>query len=288
MNNFILHKITLSKFLENRLHIGHNLKNLHSKMNSYVFGIRHKIIIFNIEKFIFSFKSLYYNIINFFFLRTSFFILGINDNFKLDFILNRFFNFFKMNALNIYFKGYVTEKWISGLLSNWTVYFNLLKFIKLKILKNSKLSTKYLKYYNYLKCLNKKNIKPIFPDFILLFNYDKNALNEIISLKIPFFGIVDSKSNPNFYLYHFFGNDNSIDNFNFFFNFLKESFLNGRFKEKEFFFFLIMKKLKEKIVLSKKLIFLKQNKNYNFKFKLKLYNIKQKKKIKFLKKFKIK
>jgi ribosomal protein S2 len=60
-------------------------------------------------------------------------------------------------------------------------------------------------------------------------------------------GMVDSNTNPDNYLYHFFGNDDSLENIEFFFEFIKDALKEGRIKEQEYFFYLILSKIKTKL-----------------------------------------
>jgi ribosomal protein S2 len=85
------------------------------------------------------------------------------------------------------------------------------------------------------------------PDFIIMLDKDIDALNEIKNLQIPLIGVVDSDMNPDDFVYKFFGNNDSIENLDFFFEFLKEAAKEGRLKEQQLFFFYLIFNIKKKI-----------------------------------------
>ncbi len=244
-----LYKLTFQHFIQNRLHLGHKAKNLNPKMNSYIFGIRHQIAIIDVEKIWLPLRYFYFNLVNMFSKRTSFFLLSTNKNLPMDYIIDNFLKEYSNinKETDLYINGYSTQKWVGGMLSNWNVIYQLIKYIK-KLKKNNKqIPTHYRKYLYYLKGVEKKKLKPLLPDFVLVLHPNKEALNEIISLKIPFMGMVDSNTNPDNYLYHFFGNDDSLENIEFFFEFIKDALKEGRIKEQEYFFYLILSKIKTKL-----------------------------------------
>ena len=75
------------------------------------------------------------------------------------------------------------------------------------------------------------------PDFIIMLDNDLVALDEVKKLQIPLIGIVDTNMNPEDFVFKFFGNNDSIENLDFFFEFLKEAAKEGRIKEQQLFFF---------------------------------------------------
>jgi ribosomal protein S2 len=85
------------------------------------------------------------------------------------------------------------------------------------------------------------------PDFIIMLDKDITALNEIINLQIPLIGVVDTDMDQEKYVYKFFGNNDSIENLEFFFQFLKEAAVEGRLKEQQLFFYYLISNIKKKI-----------------------------------------
>jgi small subunit ribosomal protein S2 len=85
------------------------------------------------------------------------------------------------------------------------------------------------------------------PDFIIMLDKDIVALDEIKKLQIPLIGIVDSDMNPEDFVFKFMGNNDSIENLEFFFEFLKEAAKEGRIKEQQLFFFYLISNIKKKV-----------------------------------------
>jgi small subunit ribosomal protein S2 len=85
------------------------------------------------------------------------------------------------------------------------------------------------------------------PDFIIMLDKDIVALDEIKKLQIPLIGVVDSDMNPEDFVFKFMGNNDSIENLEFFFEFLKEAAKEGRIKEQQLFFFYLISNIKKKV-----------------------------------------
>ena len=85
------------------------------------------------------------------------------------------------------------------------------------------------------------------PDFIIMLDNDIVALDEIKKLQIPLIGLVDSNMDPEDYVFKFFGNNDSVENLDFFFEFLTEAAKEGRLKEQQLFFLYLISKIKKKV-----------------------------------------
>jgi ribosomal protein S2 len=72
-------------------------------------------------------------------------------------------------------------------------------------------------------------------------NYE--ALHELHHFQIPLIGIVDSNMDPKHFLYKFYGNNDSKEHLEFFFEFLSETIKDGRLREQEMFLSFLLKKL---------------------------------------------
>ena len=100
--------------------------------------------------------SFFYSLVENIYKRNSFFLIGINDNLPMDSIIKKFIKDFakeKSNYYTFYIKGYITEKWVSGLFSNWKVTLEFIKYMKRSPKVNSK---RYKKYLHYLKDVKKR------------------------------------------------------------------------------------------------------------------------------------
>lgn len=246
-----LYNLNIKHFIDIRLHLGTTKKTLNIKNTPYLFGYRHNITIFSIEKMWHTFRYTFFNFVELFALRNTFLIINTeNRNIKIHDFVMKFLNsypFVHHNFKNIYVNGYVENKWIGGSLSNWKIIIELLNHIK-KLSHEKQNSTRYLKYLYYLKGLKDIKSAKIYPDFLFMLSDNKLALQEASNLNIPAFGIIDSNMNPDFFLYKIFGNNKSKDAVLFFLMFLKEAILEGRFKEQQQFIDLITYYVKKNIL----------------------------------------
>jgi ribosomal protein S2 len=92
------------------------------------------------------------------------------------------------------------------------------------------------------------------PDFFILLDKDPIAMRELYNLQVPLIGFVDTNMNPNDFIYKLFGNNDSIKNLEFFFEFLLEAVKEGRLKEQQLFFFYLIYNIKKKIYKTKKVL----------------------------------
>lgn len=231
----------LTHLIENRLHIGHNEKNLARKMNSYNFAIRHNISILDLRKTIWSLNYVFYNFSELFYYRNNILFVETEGLLPIKTLLENYqqnnlvlSNNFLKNA------GFVQKEWVKGLLSNWKVVYDLLKYKK-KINNKS-----FLRKFNALLGLKKKQNQPLLPDFIFVCNVNNNwALKEMLKAKIPLFGLVDSNMNPEFFLYSITGNNDSIESVKFCLSLLILSQKESMIQERKVLYYLILIKIKQ-------------------------------------------
>lgn len=310
-----LYNLSIEHLIKIRSHIGHKHNSLNLKINPYIYGIRHNINIFNVEKFWKLYRYLFYNLVENISQRQSFFLVGTNKNLPMNLLTFKFLNnyltddlkerlktpkekkkekeekerdleFFQFKLKDIgvnkgeklngrekeflsndsyvdkkkyiyeknlvesydfqnykpfYIKGYIMDKWINGLFSNWKITLDFVNYIKqLPELKKNR----YLRYLHYLKGVN-ENQKPL-PDFLLVLHAENNVLKETKNLNIPILGIVDTNMDPDYFLYKMLGNNDSLNNIEFLFLLVDEAIKEGRFKEQQLFFFYFLVKLKNK------------------------------------------
>ena len=156
------------------------------------------------------------------------------------------------NFTSFYISGYIDKKWIEGLFSNWKIFYEFIDYISLYDIKKKK-EFKYEKYFQYLKGIVNLKKMPL-PDFFILLDKDPIAMRELYNLQVPLIGFVDTNMNPNDFIYKLFGNNDSIKNLEFFFEFLLEAVKEGRLKEQQLFFFYLIYNIKKKIYKTKKVL----------------------------------
>lgn len=190
--------ITIRELLEAGAHFGHQTRFWNPKMAPYIYGVKHKIHIINLEKML----PLYKDAINF---------LGsiASKRGKILFVGT------KPSAQKIIKAEaercgmpYVNHRWLGGMLTNYKTVRQSIKHFKEMEEKQSseefaKLSKKEaLQYTRQLYKLEKslKGIKDMagLPDalFVIDVGQEKTAVTEANKLKIPVVGVVDTNRDP--------------------------------------------------------------------------------------------
>ena len=245
--NKTLNNLTFELLIKKRFHFDFNFKETHKKMNSYIFGRRQNIIIYNIEKILWKMKYLFYNLTQLFFERNNFLIFATNQNIPFHDLINNFLtniNMDKSSYNKFILLGFLDKKWVNGIISNWTVIFKLISNLK-KYIKTRQPAKKYKRLLYYLQGLRRRWPHPIVPDFILTLDCDKKGVLESIKQNIPLLGFVNKKWDPQFFLYPILGNSNSLQSVKFFLNFLIFCLKQSFFKEQELLYLYILKKIKK-------------------------------------------
>lgn len=247
-----LHNLNINYLIKIRSHLGHKTNSLNSKISSYIYGTRHNINIYNVDKLWKPYRYLFFSLVENISRRNSFFLIGTNKNLPMENLITKFINRFiedkpkndnNKNYKLFYLKGYIIEKWVGGLFSNWKITLNFIKYINNSKKKNKK---RYQKYLYYLKGIDNLQKNPT-PDFLFVLHSEIDALIESNNLQIPALGLIDTNMDPDYFLYKFFGNNDSVENILFIFEFLDEAIKEGRLKEQQLFFFYILVKIKKKL-----------------------------------------
>jgi small subunit ribosomal protein S2 len=266
------YNFNINSLIKIRLHLGHKQNNLNSKLTSYIYGTRHNINIYNLDKLWKPYRYLYYSLVQNFARRNSFFIIGTNKNLPMSNILEKLLNeypFKSQEDYSFYISGYVDRKWIGGLFSNWKIFSEFIQYLDSSTSNFSK-RFRYLKYFPYLKGIRNLAKMPL-PDFYVFLDKDEDAFFELKKMHVPMIGLVDTDMDPDNFLYKFLGNNDTIENIEFFFDFIKETVKEGRLKEQQLFYYYFLYKLKK--ILNNQKVLKNQNtssstsiENKSFKF----------------------
>lgn len=251
------YNFNITTLIKIRLHLGHKEENLNFFLTSYIYGTRHNINIFDLNKLWKPYRYLFQNLTYLFSRRNSFFLIGTNKNLPMPVILEKWFlikPFYNNNWHSYYISGYIDRKWVKGLFTNWKIFREFMEYLYDPSLFKKK-KYRFQKYFFFLKGIENLFHMPI-PDFFIFLDKNEDAMFEIKKLQIPFIGLVDSDINPTEFLFKFFGNNDSILNITFFLEFLKQTIVEGRLKEQQEFFFFFLYKLQ--VLLKKKGSFLKK------------------------------
>ncbi len=243
-----LYNINEQNLIKIRSHLGHNTGKLNNKINPYLYGTRHNINIYDIKKLWTSYRYLFYNFSEMFLKRNTFFIVGTNKRIPVNLLLKNWLAqdpFINKKNNKFYVSGYVDKKWIGGLFSNWKIFYEFIKYIPM-FNKGIKIKYKFEKYMSNLQGAVNLQKMPI-PDFIIMLDKDKIALDEIKNLQVPLIGIIDTDMDPDDFVYKFLGNNDSIEYLDFVFSFISEAIKEGRLKEQQLFYIYVISKIKRKL-----------------------------------------
>lgn len=238
--------ITAKQLLKIRFHLGHKKNQLNSSMVPYVYGFRRDITIFDVDKIIFSIKIIFQVLQEIFAKRGTFFLASTQK----DLPVRDFFKFYRTyknedKLSNIFIHGYIIDKWINGVFTNYFFYRKLLE----KITTQEILISRDKNYLKYLEGVKEQYYFPN-PDIVFLFGYNKDTCKEFNLLNIPIIGLLDTNAKKEPYTYGIPGNDDSFEVLQFFFDLIEKAEEEGRNVEKIRFFKLCLFKVKKTIFLN--------------------------------------
>lgn len=242
----------IANLIKIRLHLGHKNSDLNPRVTSYIYGTRHQIDIFNVNNFWKPYRYLFFNLVHIFFKRNSFFIIGTNKNLPMGSIIEKYiakYPYDNSKKNHFYISGYIDRKWIGGLFSNWKIFIEFIKYLENPLQQLTK-KYKFQRYFWYLKGIKLLEKNPV-PDFVIFLDKNSDALKEIQDMQIPLLGLIDSNMDPKVFLYKFFGNNDSFESIEFFFDFLNEAIVEGRLKEQHYFLFYFINKIKNTLLQKK-------------------------------------
>lgn len=241
-------KVRAEQLLSARVHLGHQQRKTHPSVTGQLYGFRHNIAVFDINKTWRSMRTLFYAFAEMASMRSTFFLLAPNPNLPLEALIEQMrkeypFRYDRFNSL--YMLGYSDKKWIDGMFSNWKITMEYARSVREKLEKKPNVS-KFKKLERYLKGVEDLDAySRIFPDFVLVLARDAGALHEIRNAELPLMGIVDSNEDPSPFLYPVFANNDSIESIQFVLDLIKRGIEEGRKREQEAFALLMIRKIKQ-------------------------------------------
>lgn len=200
-------KIKMQQFFEAGIHLGHKTHVWNPKMAYYLFGIRNKTHIINLEQTIPLLRKSV-NVVK---------EITKNEG-KILFLSTRndISNIMKIAAKRSN-QPYMTKRWISGTFTNWKEIYSCIERLKIfeeMQTKNIPFSSSELRQFKRLKTSFEglKNLTNL-PDalFVIDTNLHKLAIKEAIKSNIPIIAVIDSNSNPEYITYPIPGNDDSLE-----------------------------------------------------------------------------
>ncbi|WWP02313.1 MAG: 30S ribosomal protein S2 [Candidatus Dasytiphilus stammeri] len=203
--------VSMHDMLNAGVHFGHQTRYWNPKMKSYIFGVRNKIHIINLEKTVFLFQEALIEL-----KKIS------NRKGKILFVgTKRAASNLIQDIANKCEQYYVNHRWLGGMLTNWkTVRLSIKKLKELEIKSQDGTFEKLTKKEgiicnrNLAKLENSlggiKNMGGL-PDalFVIDADYEQIAIKEAKKLGIPIFAIVDTNSDPDGIDFVIPGNDDA-------------------------------------------------------------------------------
>jgi small subunit ribosomal protein S2 len=225
----------ISVLLENQLHIGKKKKKWNKSLNVYLFGLRHDIFFFNLQKTQYLLKKVVFFLQRSISRHHSFLFVGTGS---LIHPLIRFLSMkLKQPCANIV--------WIGGTLSSWFtiqkyakrlytkgVYKNAISQFALKA--EDKVRQKIHRYSVMKERLKGLETASRFPNMVICFDKMSNeyALHEAYLLQLPTICMLNSDQEFSRITYPILGNNNSMESLSYYTNLILNSMKEGLLKRR--------------------------------------------------------
>jgi small subunit ribosomal protein S2 len=222
--------ITMKALLEAGVHFGHQTRRWNPKMSKFIFGVRNKIHIIDLQKTLKELKKNYDIVRDFISNGKNIIFIGTKKQAQTS---------IKDEAIRCgaYF---VDNRWLGGTLTNFeTVKKSILKYNEIvKICESADVNMFSKKEFLILKKEKNKLSKTLeglknmmsLPDlvFIVDSNEESTALFEAKKLNIPVIAICDTNCNPDIVDYPIPGNDDAIRSVKLFCSIIADAVLDGK------------------------------------------------------------
>lgn len=231
--------IIMKSMIKAGVHFGHQTQNWNPKMKPFIFGIRNKIHIINLEKTLPLFKKAILELKKIIMQKGKILFVGTKKAARKS---------IKKIAL-LCDQFYVNNRWLGGMLTNWKTVRQSIKRLKdLDIQSKDGTFNKLTKKEVLLRIrmLEKlenslggiKNMNGL-PDaiFVIDADHERIAIKEANKLNIPVFSIVDTNSDPEGINYIIPGNDDAIRAIDLYLSIISKELLKAPgffFKKKNF------------------------------------------------------
>lgn len=226
-------KISIHEMLQAGVHFGHQTRYWNPKMRPFIFGVRNKIHIIDLDKTILMFNKALEELKKIALLKGKILFVGTKrvaqESIK--------------NTAIVCSQFFVNHRWLGGMLTNWKTVRQSIKrlkdlevqskdgtFDKLTKKEVSILKRELNNLENSLGGI--KNMGGL-PDaiFVVGAGHEYIAINEASSLGIPVFAIVDTNSNPDKVDFIIPGNDDAIRAINLYLNIVSNTIMSSVHKE---------------------------------------------------------
>nr|YP_007890618.1 ribosomal protein S2 [Jakoba bahamiensis]AGH24112.1 ribosomal protein S2 [Jakoba bahamiensis] len=202
--------LTVKLLLEKGVHLGHKKNYWNPLMIEYIYGIRHDLHIFDLEKTLCSLRN-----------SCRFVRSVIASKGKILFVCSdeRFYHIIEQTA-QLTNQPYIVGRWIGGLLTNLTS------------LQKTRLDSNFSKkkYRSLHELRVQRGIEQLdsMPSALFIVGDSRSAIAEASLLNIPIVKVCDSTSNPSLISYIIPGNDDSIQCVAMYCNVIADSIREGQ------------------------------------------------------------
>lgn len=227
-------KVDIKKLLEAGAHFGHKTSRWHPKMGQYIHSKRGGIHIIDLVKTVEGLES-----------ALDFISKTVSDGKQILLVGT------KRQAKDLVKKTaeetgmpYVTERWLGGMLTNWTTIGGRVKHLKdlESKMESGALGAKYskLEVQRYQEEIDQMNflyggIKNLVPRpgamFVVDVVHETNAIREARKLGLKVVGLVDTNADPTLIDYCIPGNDDAIKTLQLILDYVKEAIEQGKAKQ---------------------------------------------------------
>lgn len=205
--------VTLSELLDAGIHFGHKASRWNPKMEPYIYGVRDKIHIIDLQQTVPLFSRALKKIYE-----------TVKNNGKVLFVSS------KVQATDLIAEYatkcdqyYINHRWLGGMLTNWSTISKSIKklemieksladegemanFTKKEILDLTRKRDKLIRSFSGIRNIGGR------PDLLVIIDTNKEhlAIQEAVKLGIPIVAVVDTNSNPDHIDFPIPGNDDAI------------------------------------------------------------------------------
>lgn len=241
--------VRASALLAAKVHLGHTAARTTRAVTGQLYGFRHNVAVFDVNKTWRSMRSLFYAFAEMAQHRSTFFVLAPNPGLaglpELCAAMKAAYPFRYDRFNSLYMNGYADSKWVRGTFSNWRVTTAFAASVRASLLAQPS-SRRFKRLARVLKGLDDLDLfSRVFPDFVLVLAGDREALAEVRGADLPLVGIVDSDEDPAPFLYPVFANNDSLESVQFVLDLVARGVEEGRRREQEAFALLLVRKIKQ-------------------------------------------
>lgn len=229
--------VTINQLLNVHSHVGNKQAKWNPLIKNFLFGSRHGVHFFNLKKTLPYLKRLIYFLSKSISNHKVILFVGTHN------LVTVLIKFLSKNT----FQFSITQKWVSGTLTNWLRIKPYVKFLyktniqkirkKFILRTEKKIQQKIVQYLKMKHLFFGIERMSVLPNFLIVLEKDSNAYPflEAYKLMIPIVSIINSDQSGIGVSYPIFGNDNVFDSLFYYSNIIYEAIKTGIQNKRLFF-----------------------------------------------------